>query len=82
MFNSDSRNSNYAQKSVISSGLLGHGSKIPDRTIETQAPMDLCSKFQLSRCYTGREIGHRRTDGRTGGRHNDFSRAHFFKNVL
>jgi hypothetical protein len=22
------------------------------------------------------------TDGRTDGRHNDFSRAHFFKNVL
>jgi hypothetical protein len=24
----------------------------------------------------------RRTDGQTDGRHNDFSRAHFFKNVL
>ena len=34
-------------------GLLGHGSQIPDRTIETNTPTDLCSKFQLSRCYTG-----------------------------
>jgi hypothetical protein len=46
---------------------------------ETQAPTDLCSKFQLSRCYTGREIGHRRTDGRTDARHNDFRRVHFLK---
>jgi hypothetical protein len=29
----------------------------------------------LTWCYTGREIGDRRTDGR----HNDFSRAHFLK---
>ena len=43
-------------------GLLGHGSQIPDRTIETHTPTDLCSKFQLSRCYTGWEIAHRRTD--------------------
>jgi hypothetical protein len=45
--------------------------------------MDLCAKFQLSRCFTGREIGHRRTDGqtdrRTDGRHDDFSKAHFLK---
>jgi hypothetical protein len=64
------------------SGLLGYGSKIPDRTIETHTPTDLCSKFQLSRCFTGQEIGHRRTDGQTDRRHNDFSKAHFFQNVL
>jgi hypothetical protein len=34
-------------------------------TIETHTPTDLCAKFQLSRCYTGREIGHRRMDRRT-----------------
>jgi hypothetical protein len=56
--------------------------QIPDLTIETQAPTDLCSKFQLYRCYTGREIGHRRTDGQTDGRHNDFSGAHFLKCAL
>jgi hypothetical protein len=33
-----------------------HGFQIPDRTIETH------TKFQLSRCYTGWEIAHRRTD--------------------
>jgi hypothetical protein len=48
---------------VPNPGLLGHGSKIPDHTIETHTPTDLFSKFQLSRCYTGREIGHRRTYG-------------------
>jgi hypothetical protein len=74
MFNSDSRNSSYAQKSVFflgespglgpNPGLLGHGSKIPDRTIETHTSTDLFSKFQLSRCYTGLEIAHRQTDGR------------------
>jgi hypothetical protein len=42
---------------------------------ETHTPTNFGSKFQLSRCYTGREIGHRQTDGR----HNDFSRAHFLK---
>jgi hypothetical protein len=46
-------------------GLLGHGSQIPDRNIDHCKAIDLCSKFQLS------------TDGRTDGRHNDFSRAHF-----
>jgi hypothetical protein len=35
--------------------------------------MDLCSKFQLSRCYTGREKGHRRTDRRTNGRTDDIT---------
>jgi hypothetical protein len=34
-------------------GLLGHGSKIPDRTIDHCKATDLCSKFQLSRCYSG-----------------------------
>jgi hypothetical protein len=38
------------------------------KIIETHTPTDLCSKFQLSRCYTGREIGHRQTDGRTDRR--------------
>jgi hypothetical protein len=62
--------------------LLGHGSEIS----ETHTPTDLCSKFQLSRCYTGREIAQRQTDRRTNRRtnrrtdgwHNDFNRAHFF----
>jgi hypothetical protein len=39
-------------------------SKISNRSIKTHTPTDLCSKFQLSWCYTGREIGHRQTDGR------------------
>ena len=64
-------------------GLLGHGSEIPDRTIELHTKSDLYWKFQLARCYNGWEIGHRRTDrrtdGQTDGRHNDFSRAHFLK---
>jgi hypothetical protein len=76
-------------------GLLGHGPQIPDRTIDHCKATDLCSKFQLSRCYSGWEIGDRQTDGRTDGRtdgqtdgrtdgqtdgrHNDFSRAHFYK---
>jgi hypothetical protein len=68
MFNSNNRNS---EKRIflgegpgysLNPGLLGHGSKIPDRTVETHTPTDFCSKFQLSRCYTGREICHRRTD--------------------
>jgi hypothetical protein len=44
-------------------GLLGHGHQIPD-----------CTFVKLSRYYCGWKIGDRRTDGR----HNDFSRAHFF----
>jgi hypothetical protein len=66
-------------------GLLGHGSKIPDHTIKTHTPMDLCSKFQLSRCYTGREISHRQTDGQTDGRTDDITisvEPIFFLNVL
>jgi hypothetical protein len=47
------------------SGLLCHGSKIQDRTIDHCKATDLCSNFQLSRSYSGREIGDRRTDGRT-----------------
>jgi hypothetical protein len=43
-------------------GLSSHGSQITDRTIETHTPTDLCSNFQLSGCYTGREIAHIRTD--------------------
>jgi hypothetical protein len=31
-------------------GLLGHGPKIPDRTIDHWKATDLCLKFQLSRC--------------------------------
>jgi hypothetical protein len=46
----------------------GHGSKFPDRTIETHTPTDLCSKFQLSMCYTGRKIAYRLIDGLTDGR--------------
>jgi hypothetical protein len=51
MFNSVSRNSSYAQKSVFlgegpslgpNSGLLGQGSKNPVRTIETHLATDLC----------------------------------------
>jgi hypothetical protein len=34
-------------------GLLGHGSKIQDRTIDHCKATDLCSKFQLSMCYSG-----------------------------
>jgi hypothetical protein len=49
-------------------GLLGHGPQIPDRTIDHCKATDLCLKFQLSRCYSGLEIGDRRTDGRTDGR--------------
>jgi hypothetical protein len=56
-------------------GLVSHGPQIPDRTINHCKATDLCSKFQLSKCYSGWEIGDRRTDGR----HNDFSRAHFYK---
>jgi hypothetical protein len=44
------------------------------RPYHWDAPMDSCLKFQLSRCYTGRKIAHRRTDGRQ----NDFSWDHFF----
>jgi hypothetical protein len=46
-------------------GLLGQGPKIPDCTIDQCKAIDLYSKFQLSRCYSGWEIGDRRTDGRT-----------------
>jgi hypothetical protein len=35
-------------------------------------------KFQPSRCFAGRKIAHIRTDGQTDGRHNDFSRTHFY----
>jgi hypothetical protein len=52
-------------------GLLGHGPQIPDRTIDHCKATDLCPKFQLSRCYSGREIGDRWTDGRTDGRTDD-----------
>jgi hypothetical protein len=34
-------------------GLLGHGSKIPDRTIKRVKPTDACTKFQLSKCHRG-----------------------------
>jgi hypothetical protein len=49
-------------------GLLGQGPKIPDRTIDHCKAIDFCSKFQLSRCYSGWEIGDRQTDRRTDGR--------------
>jgi hypothetical protein len=61
------------------SGLLGHGPQIPDQTIDHCKVTDLFSKFQLTRCYSGWEIGDRRTDRQTDGRHNDFSRTLFFK---
>jgi hypothetical protein len=32
-------------------GLLGHGLQIPDRTIDHCKATDLCSKFQVFRCY-------------------------------
>jgi hypothetical protein len=47
------------------SGLPGHGSKIPDRIIDHCRWTDSCSKFQLSRCYSGWGIGDRRTDDAT-----------------
>jgi hypothetical protein len=34
-------------------GLLGQGPKIPDRTIDHCKAIDLWSKFQLYRCYSG-----------------------------
>jgi hypothetical protein len=49
-------------------GLLGHGPRIPDRTIDHCKATDLCWKFQLSRCYSGWEIGDGRTDGQTDRR--------------
>jgi hypothetical protein len=49
-------------------GLLGHGPQISVRTINHCKATDLYSKFQLSRCYSGWEIGDRQRDGRTDGR--------------
>jgi hypothetical protein len=34
-------------------GLQGHGPQIPKRTIDHYKETDICSKFQLSRCYSG-----------------------------
>jgi hypothetical protein len=33
--------------------LQDHGPQIPDRTIDHYKQTDFCSKFQLSRCYSG-----------------------------
>jgi hypothetical protein len=91
MFNSDSRNSSYACKIVfflvrvlvkvrsLDSQATDSKSQTIDRTIDHCRWTDLYLKFQLSRCYSGWEIGDRRTDGRTDGRHNDFSIALFLK---
>jgi hypothetical protein len=66
MVNSEAINSSYAQKSVFfrRGSRLRPGSTIPDRTIETHTPTYLCSKFQLSKCYIGKEKAHRETDER------------------
>jgi hypothetical protein len=62
MFHSDSRNSSYVKKSVFSEESVLVKAKTLDSkatdpklqtVLETHTPTDLCSKFQLSRYYTG-----------------------------